>query len=340
MDIEYRRALAVQKICELLTVFGPFHVRMCNVVEKILLDCANTEIDGDRSNRWFSFDLFDQNAAELWFRFSHNQLDLDGYKSQIKAIFDEHETCEVKPLTYSIKRVRGDDYLITFKSELAEHNAVRKLKGYRYAYLRSKSSHEDIAKCVLRYMSINASGNQWGIPVELTKIIPLPFTLECFASPFNTRFAHEGIPFCSLFKDVDGVFGSIGSFFESDLEGQVVMCNPPYTIDLMNRSIQHLLCEFDRCEKLTAMVMVSYSWDAEYHLSLEKSEYLKELVILPKKKHWYTAPYLDKEKPSFIVTSFFVLCKGEDYKYRVEPTILSYFDCENIKDDQTQLRAK
>ena len=38
-------------------------------------------------------------------------------------------------------------------------------------------------------------------------------SLECFASPFNARLSL----FCSLYRDTDVPFGSLGSFFDLDL---------------------------------------------------------------------------------------------------------------------------
>ena len=41
-------------------------------------------------------------------------------------------------------------------------------------------------------------------------LIPLGVTCECFASPFNCRFPR----YCSAFPEIEGEFGSLGSFFD------------------------------------------------------------------------------------------------------------------------------
>ncbi|CAE7764073.1 pcif1, partial [Symbiodinium pilosum] len=58
--------------------------------------------------------------------------------------------------------------------------------------------------------------------------------IEAFASPLNT-LAGKGC-YHSAFADVDGLFGSLGSFFESSISDGTVEVNPPFDEDVVLRT--------------------------------------------------------------------------------------------------------
>lgn len=61
-------------------------------------------------------------------------------------------------------------------------------------------------------------------------------TFECFASPLNCYFRQ----YCSAFPDIDGYFGSRGTFLDyKPLTGSFQM-NPPFSEELMDAAITHV----------------------------------------------------------------------------------------------------
>jgi hypothetical protein len=79
-------------------------------------------------------------------------------------------------------------------------------------------------------------------------------TIEGFASPFNSqiiRFSDKDLPmqFCSLFPDVDAIFGSIGSFFDNEFAGTKVTINPPFILDIMNRTADKCIEDLEIAEE-------------------------------------------------------------------------------------------
>lgn len=70
---------------------------------------------------------------------------------------------------------------------------------------------------LLRYSSLaggtdRGGGFQGAVNEEVFDLLLRRFDCrtECFASPLNARYGR----FCSAFPDTDGVFGSLGSFFD------------------------------------------------------------------------------------------------------------------------------
>jgi hypothetical protein len=60
--------------------------------------------------------------------------------------------------------------------------------------------------------------------------------MECFASPLNCRYRR----FCSAFPDLDGHFGSLGSFFKFFPEEGCFEANPPFEPKLVEAMAAHM----------------------------------------------------------------------------------------------------
>lgn len=110
----------------------------------------------------------------------------------------------------------------------------------RVALLVSKGGVIAAARMLLRYESFGNGSYQWGDPQEVHKVLHHQFHVryEGFASPVNSRFIeYANTHFCSLFPETDGVFGSLGNFFNVDMRehsgGWSV--NPPFLNDLMKK---------------------------------------------------------------------------------------------------------
>lgn len=106
-------------------------------------------------------------------------------------------------------------------------------------------------------------------------------TLEGFASPINHCFDR----FCSAFPDVDKPYGSIGSFFETDINENVV-ANPPFEEEVMEACIDKL---FDAISNnhITAILIVPKWDDSACVMKALSSKYLKNTKIIDKNDTGY-----------------------------------------------------
>jgi hypothetical protein len=98
--------------------------------------------------------------------------------------------------------------------------------------------HERLGCLLFRYQALAATGrddpsshdaddaSERSLPPRVFDVLASLFgaQMECFASPFNCRYS----VFCSSQWDLDGYFGSVGSFFAfRPLDGMYVAHPPP-----------------------------------------------------------------------------------------------------------------
>jgi len=131
---------------------------------------------------------------------------------------------------------------------------------------------------LLRYESLGGAGYQAALGEDAFDILheKLGVTVECFASPLNCRYG----AFCSQFIDVDGYFGSLGSFFAASfepLEGSFEV-NPPFvpeTMLLAVEKVESLLARAEReCAALSFVIIVPAWTDCKFWAALLASVFL------------------------------------------------------------------
>lgn len=147
-----------------------------------------------------------------------------------------------------------------------------------------------IVATAMRYASLVPGGQQWSVPSRVYDVLVTKYhvTIEGFASPFNSqllRYICRGIPvhFCSLFPDLDKVFGSVGDFFRYDLEGSISVINPPYIEDILNRAVSKCIATTLAASKPTRMFIVVPKWtDAEFYHALVTTTCLETSMLFDK----------------------------------------------------------
>jgi len=148
----------------------------------------------------------------------------------------------------------------------------------------------DIIRMILRYGIFDTSSQQWSIGIELYETISELFDIsfETFASPLNFNMYR----FCSIFKDTDSIFGSVGSFYNLNCENLIlqnikgVFFNPPYLPILMKKCSANCLTLLDEMNKnkfdFTIFSFLPNWNDADYIQSLIKSKYMVDYKIVNK----------------------------------------------------------
>ncbi|CAL8102082.1 unnamed protein product [Orchesella dallaii] len=116
---------------------------------------------------------------------------------------------------------------------------------YRYNCVDDRKFEFFLVRCfslLKRYNSYcedysSSNGTQSSLPVTVFESIQRNFgvTFECFASPLNCYFRQ----FCSAFPDIDGYFGSRGTFLDYKPVTGSFQMNPPFSEDLMDAAITH-----------------------------------------------------------------------------------------------------
>lgn len=183
--------------------------------------------------------------------------------------------------------------------EIIKQNGVYKYRDFVFklgehrANCYESISDDEIMKMVLRYSLMFLGGQQWNLPHRWYKEVAEKFdvSVEGFASPLNSQLMlfQKSPQFCSLFKDTDKPFGSIGSIFKLRphfITGKVMMNNPPYVLEIMNKLMEVQEKWLDMVN--TRIIMCVAAWeDADYYQQAMKSRYLKYQERMEPNKHYY-----------------------------------------------------
>ena len=152
--------------------------------------------------------------------------------------------------------------------------------------LKYGDSH--LVRCSLRYAAMQMGGQQWSIPKKQYDHLINKYKVnrEGFASPFNSQIIGRG-KFCSMFKDTDEIYGSIGSFFTAEISGYNWVINPPFTATMLIGSADRSIKAMESDKKTFIFYIMPYWNDITSYDMLLKSKYTKYTEILNKNSYFY-----------------------------------------------------
>lgn len=183
----------------------------------------------------------------------------------------------------------------------------------RYAILRNLATREEIHTTLMKYAYSPSKSMSWQIPIRVYQQMyeKHGLTLEGCASPFNSQtiaiFPKNQGRFCSPFES-DKIYGSIGSIFDVELEGEIAMINPPYVEDFMESVGRKVIKTLDNATKPTIIVSMMPAWtDAPSHEQYCNSIWLKQRFDLAKNEHYYEESDTRKQILSKFGSTLFVL---------------------------------
>lgn len=174
-----------------------------------------------------------------------------------------------------------------------------------------------ITQMLIRYDSLLPSGLQMGMHPSIYKRFNELYGFDCegFASPINSIMikVNPKNKFCSLFKDTDHYFNSMGSFFDLAneannvnnvmTEGNIIV-HPPFTEEIIDKSGNHTLKMIENAEKqnkkLRCMFISTYWKDMPIFDSIIKSKYCKFHNEYKKNTFAVEISYKDSDKNLFI----------------------------------------
>lgn len=243
---------------------------------------------------------------------------------------------EMKATEFQIKKHVADIY-VEFSTSLKINKTVRiplDLYNKLVSDLKRNGFHDEtvqdvlIYRVFLRYVYVLNSGNdQLGIPYYHDVKEKFPVEAELFASPLN----HSLDRFCSLFYDTDQPFGSLGSIFNHlpfIKEKKVYFSNPPFHNGVMSLAVSHMLKALEKVKTTIVVILPVWDWSGLCQLQytrtaekyknedfvaltlLEKSEFFRCKILIPKEKH----PYFDHNLRLFVDASptYTVIISSDD----------------------------
>lgn len=176
--------------------------------------------------------------------------------------------------------LKNDNYIVV---KYRDYSKTLNLKRYNELIKNYDRPYPyDLIRMLLRYSIFDMSNQQWSIGKNLYDDISEVFNLsfEMFASPLNFNMNM----FCSIFLDTDRIFGSLGSFYNLNIDKLLnqnikgVLFNPPYLPLLMANCTKQCINILDEMSKLNIdFTIVSFlpNWsDADYIRSFIESKYV------------------------------------------------------------------
>jgi hypothetical protein len=200
---------------------------------------------------------------------------------------------------------------------------------------------------IFRYQLLGSNNHQLAVLPNIMNNMKIDYKLnfECFASAINSTFKN----YCSIYWDLEKYFGSVGSFFNMiPLKGTFGF-NPPYQKDIINLGITKLFeCLKESTEELTFIITIPI-WDTEgrnimkelYNNELEKqnieygdfpiiseikkSDYYRELLMIPKDKFTYVDHNFELYKNKTIQNTYIIILSNINKKF----DYINNYDFEN-----------
>lgn len=192
-----------------------------------------------------------------------------------------------------LSQVKGDrSQLIVGNSFVQYRDYVRNIEPERIAAKKTTDPELSLGLMIMMYASILPGPQHWNASEQHYRIYyQHGIRVEGFASPINAQLLaiDETTKFCSLFPQVDSIFGSLGSFFDVEFgsEYEKVAVGPPYTAELLNRIADKLIRACEGPHRVRFYVTHANWADAEGYIKMLKSKYLVYHEVVPRGKHYY-----------------------------------------------------
>lgn len=75
---------------------------------------------------------------------------------------------------------------------------------------------------------------------------------ECFGSFLN----HTSERYCGLFYDLEKYFGCVGNFFDTKFYSGLYFANPPFTVDMINKTCERISKQVNKHDKVTFLIII------------------------------------------------------------------------------------
>lgn len=150
----------------------------------------------------------------------------------------------------------------------------------RINFLIKQTSIEKVIRMLLRYSSLGITGNQCSITSNVYNFLydNLNIKGEGFCSPLNSKLiTKKNTKICTLFKDTDKYFGSLGPFSSDILiQNQNInwLLNPPYMPSYIRYVWYEIINTFQNIDNdIFLIILVIPKWKSKTYTKIIKSEY-------------------------------------------------------------------
>lgn len=230
--------------------------------------------DNDRTDEAKTFFLEQVEAKKMVIVGSYAPADL---LAKVEEVFSA--SLRTEPVTVNVKRNRK---VMDFKVGNCQFSlSADRVGAMRDAALKhDKETDPDIhiAACMLRYKANFGNHRQFSMNSDVySDSYAEGYTVEGMSSAFNSQLmlvASTGaIEFCSLYPDVEGVFGSLGSFFSTDFTDKKCILNPPRITDIVKKTVDY--CVEQLSTRPCSFRIFVYDHDDAVYIDEKAAQFIK-----------------------------------------------------------------
>ena len=186
---------------------------------------------------------------------------------------------------------------------------------------------------IFRYQLLSSNNHQLGILPSIIKKMQSDYnlTFECFASSINSTLPN----YCSIYHDLEYIFGSHGNFFNKNFTEGVYTFNPPYQKNIIDKGYikinHHLNLAYNDDKELTFILtipvwdkegqkIINYSNKIDYGEfevidNIKKSKFFKGLRIISKEQFTYIDHNFKLFKNKTIQNTYIILLSSKNISF-------------------------
>lgn len=254
---EFVRYTYVEKMVDLQNVHGKMLYEWKNILERFLLTLSNISAEKIKEasmagckmpedevfyNLPANHAAYQKMAEEMKAKRLKN---VDETLTSIRLLIEEFLNADSSKWRIVKFYIMDGNLYLNYQRQLIKTN-IPKTRLTLFTHLLAGANYDanlEVSTMYMRYMSILSGHQQWNIPFTFYEYLydAYGLRLEGFASPLNSQililndlkgYNARNTFYCSLFYDVDKVFGSKGNIFDFDIDANRESPDEPYTICL------------------------------------------------------------------------------------------------------------
>lgn len=217
----------------------------CN---QLILDLNNYNINGNEIVQKLSLNKF----------FNKNLLKFDKLYNKINY----NKNIKINKIDYNL--IYKNKYKISYTQQILD----KLIKYYKQLDNLEYDKYTIIFCLLYRYNYLDSDNQQLAINLSLKNDLMITYGIntELFGSGINRFFNN----YCSLFYDLEKYFGSLGNFFNINIQSGLYMANPPYDEELMTNMSLKLIKLLNNTNKPLGFIITVPVWDEKTSIDINK----------------------------------------------------------------------
>lgn len=263
-------------------------------------------------------------------------------QKQLDNIIYKIQNIKYKDINLKISKSKNN-YYIKYKKILYKIS-IEKVQYYKSQILKeyeinNKLFYEILFSLYLRY---NAFGLYNGLMASVqkyhyNKLINTGLMMEGFGGFFN----HTCKYFCSIFVDLEYIFGSCGDFFKLKINSGKIALNPPFNVKFMNNLFNYVINTQNINLNKTSILFIIPVWDINHRKTLNKicknklkTDYKNDIILyihkytnknyLYCKENFLYEDFLINKKINYAATNIFMIDKNNLWDINIKKIFGNY----------------